>query len=195
MIRGGSPEAWELNPTNDGAREHGQLRRLLVVVVVILLSSVAGEATAGGGADRLKGVISLRFPGTEWVTREDLSAWMLEEPESNPILLDSRTEEEFAVSHIRGAVRVDPDVEAASLSHLARDNRIVVYCSVGYRSAAVARRLSRAGFSAVRNLQGGIFGWANQGLTVYRGDDPTNRVHPYNDVWGRFLDETFHTDE
>ena len=167
------------------------MRRRLIVAM-ILLSSLAGEATAGGGADRLKGLISLRFPGTNWVTRDELSQWMQEQPEQKLILLDSRPEEEFAVSHLQGAIQVNPDVEAASLGDLPRDARIVVYCSVGYRSAAVARRLSRAGFADVYNLRGGLFAWANDGLAIYRGDEPADQVHPYGGPWGKMLDERFH---
>jgi len=169
---------------------------LLSGYVFLLLVGASGPVMGepGVGADRLKGVISLRFPGTEWVAREDLANWM-GELDPPVVILDARREEEFAVSHLLHAVQVDPDVEAENLGDLPRDARIVVYCSVGYRSAAVAKRLSEAGYETVYNLEGGIFGWANHGLAVYRGENPVASVHPYNRTWGKLLDEKFHPEK
>jgi len=48
------------------------------------------------------------------------------------------------------------------LGELTRDSEIVVYCHVGIRSASAVRLLRQAGFSNVRNLQGGIDEWARQ---------------------------------
>jgi rhodanese-related sulfurtransferase len=173
------------------------LGQAILVLAVLSIVGVAGETMGEqrGGADRLKGWISLRFPGIEWVTRDELSRWMQEQSGPRLILLDTRSVEEFAVSHLLDAVQVDPDIESTGLAHLARDARIVVYCSVGYRSGAVARRLSRAGFASVYNLEGGIFEWANQGGTVYRDGKPVDRVHPYDNTWGRLLDEKYRLEE
>jgi len=173
---------------------HQQLDRILAFVATLLMASSAVEANAESksGVDRLKTAISIRYPGTEWVAREALSQWLQGDTDSPVVLLDSRSEEEFAISHLSGALRVDPEVEAKSLSHLEPNARVVVYCSVGYRSAAVARRLTRAGFETVYNLEGGIFGWANDGRAVYQGQERAAKVHPYNSTWGRLLDERFH---
>lgn len=150
------------------------------------------------GADRLKSLISLRFPGVRWIDRDRLAAWLGEEGGIDVVLLDVRTEEEFAVSHLPGAMRLDPDLEEddlrrlAPVASLARDATIVTYCSVGYRSAAAARQLARAGFGNVFNLEGGIFGWANSGRAVHRDGKPVAEVHPYDAVWGRLLDARLH---
>ena len=164
------------------------------VLLALHLVGISGETMAegAGGADRLKSVISFRYPGTEWVARESLSRWMLDESASPFILLDTRSPEEYDVSHLSQALRVAPDVEASSLSHIPHSTRIVVYCSVGYRSAAVARRLSKAGFESVYNLVGGIFGWTNDGRPVYRGELPASTVHPYDRIWGKMLDGKYH---
>ena len=58
---------------------------------------------------------------------------------------------------------------------------------MGYRSALIASRLGHAGYRNVRNLEGGIFAWANRGLPVVRGDRVVHDVHPYDDTWGRML--------
>ncbi len=153
--------------------------------------SFAGVAEAGGAA-QLRPWISLRFPGVEWLGAGELAAWMKRPPSAGLVLLDARSREEFEVSSLAGARRVDPDAEAADLDDLSDRARIVVYCSVGYRSAAVASRLRRAGFEQVYNLEGGIFEWANQGRPVYRGQEPVEEVHPYDRAWGRLLDARLH---
>jgi predicted sulfurtransferase len=38
-----------------------------------------------------------------------------------------------------------------------------VYCTVGFESAPIARRLIAQGYNRVQYLEGGIFFWANQG--------------------------------
>ena len=108
-----------------------------------------------------------------------------------PLLLDARTAEEYAVSHLPGARRVDPDATAAeladALADVDRQRPVVVYCAVGVRSAKVARRLGEAGFGEVANLEGSIFRWANEGRPVVRDGREVTEVHPYDAVWGRLL--------
>ena len=114
------------------------------------------------------------------------------------VLLDARGPDEYAVSHLPGARRVDPDADAAALgSALADVDRrrpVVVYCSVGARSAAVARRLRKAGFERVENLRGSIFRWANEGRPVVRDGEVVGEVHPFDAVWGRLLDPEHRAD-
>lgn len=40
-----------------------------------------------------------------------------------------------------------------------RDEEIIVYCRSGRRSAAVQHQLLQAGFTTVRNLEGGMLEW------------------------------------
>lgn len=135
----------------------------------------------------LRPFISARFPEVEWVDTETLAAWIDGESPIEPVILDVRSDGEFAVSHLAGAVRVDPNAaELRSLS-IPTDAIVVVYCSVGYRSGAIAERLSAAGIDDVYNLTGGIFAWANEGRSLVRDGAPVDRVHPYGAIWGLFL--------
>jgi rhodanese-related sulfurtransferase len=135
----------------------------------------------------LKPAIAARFPHVQWVDSETLSGWVKRVPEKQPMLLDVRTEAEFEVSHIRGAHRVDPDDPKIESLHIAPEATVVVYCSVGYRSAAIVEQIQRAGVRTVYNLEGGIFAWANQGRPVYRENARAELVHPYDELWGRLL--------
>ena len=50
----------------------------------------------------------------------------------------------------------------ARTGELNKGEEIVVYCHVGVRSTQAVSFLRRAGFSNVRNLQGGIDDWAHE---------------------------------
>ena len=130
--------------------------------------------------------IRAEFPGVEQLQAKELDAWL--ESGEAPLLLDVREEAEYRVSHLRGAVRVDPASEPALPPGIARDTPIVTYCSVGYRSSAVAERLEEQGYTRVWNLEGSIFEWANQGLPVVRGGEEVRQVHPYSREWEPLLD-------
>ena len=149
----------------------------------IALLLLAASAASAQSPESLRIVIAARYPDIQWVERATLAAW-LREPQP-PLLLDARQESEFAVSHLRGARRIDPDHPRSD--GLPRDRRIVVHCSVGARSGAVADALRRAGLRDVFNLEGGLFGWANAGLPVHRGEREVRAVHPYDAAWGRML--------
>ena len=110
-----------------------------------------------------------------------------------PILLDVRSPEEFAVSRLPGAIRVDDDaidtevLETIGPAIKGRD--IIFYCSVGVRSTRLAHRiratLVNRGAGAIANLSGGIFGWHNAGRRLVGPDGKTTDfLHPYDEEWG-----------
>ncbi len=108
--------------------------------------------------------------------------------EKKYMLLDIREAAEFRVSHLHNAILAsDANVAMAVLKHTPKDTPIIVYCSVGYRSSAVAEKLQTAGFKDVKNLKGGIFHWANNNRPVYQGKQLTNKVHPYDRYWSALL--------
>ena len=97
-----------------------------------------------------------------------------------------------AVSHLDGARRIDPEHPSArEIRALDRGARVVVYCSVGFRSAIIESWLHEQGFDDVYNLAGGLFEWANEGRPMIDGEgQSTDLVHPYDATWGRFLEES-----
>ncbi|GET37884.1 rhodanese-like domain-containing protein [Microseira wollei] len=136
----------------------------------------------------LKHLITRKFPDVEWITPEALAKWLQNPAKIQPVLLDARSEAEYEVSHLWHAKRIDPDSpDLLALAEVSFQTPIVVYCSVGYRSAAVASRLLQAGFSRVYNLEGSIFQWVNEGHAVYKYEQNTQGVHPYNWLWGKLL--------
>ena len=133
-------------------------------------------------------VVRDRFPDVPHLTPRVLAAWLTDGTRPAPLLLDARSEEEFAVSHLAGAQRIDPAADSAALQSVAATGHpIVVYCSAGYRGSQVARRLREAGATDVANLEGGIFAWANEGFEVVRNEKPVREVHPFRRMFARLL--------
>jgi rhodanese-related sulfurtransferase len=137
----------------------------------------------------LKPVIAARFPSVRWIDTKTLAQLLTRPPEARPVLLDVRTKDEFATSQLQGARRADPQGGNLEALGIPEDATVVLYCSLGYRSAALAQKLSEAGIDEVYNLQGGIFAWANEGRPVYAEEGRAQQVHPYDHFWGRFLRE------
>lgn len=104
-------------------------------------------------------------------------------------ILDTRLPNEYAVSHLPQAQLVnykDPDWEA--LEQLDKQQKILVYCSVGYRSERIGEGLLERGFTQVYNLHGGIFEWVNQGRMVVGDTGQTvAAVHGYAPRWGQWV--------
>lgn len=76
-------------------------------------------------------------------------------------ILDVRTHEEFAESHLKGAIQVDvfnPNFLAEAESKLQKERPVAVYCRSGRRSATAAKQLSAKGYQVI-NLEGGILAW------------------------------------
>jgi rhodanese-related sulfurtransferase len=114
----------------------------------------------------------------------------------SPILLDAREAEEYVVSHIPGAIRIDPDASAEDVTRVLagriEGRKIVVYCSVGVRSSRLIQRLDgplfAAGARKIVNLRGGIFRWHNSNLPLTNASGPADHVHPFSNYWSRYLE-------
>lgn len=105
------------------------------------------------------------------------------------LFLDARESKEFEISHIRDARWVGYDTfDWERLEGIPKDRPIVVYCSVGYRSEKITRRLQKRGYSQVYNLYGGIFEWVNRGKPIVDDQGSTQNVHAYDAFWGRWLE-------
>ena len=106
----------------------------------------------------------------------------------NPIFLDAREEEEYAVSHLPGALLLGYDSpNYGVLDAIAKDRPLVVYCTVGYRSDKMVSQLQDRGFTQVYNLYGSLYAWSLFGLPlVDPAGEVTDRVHTYNRKWSRY---------
>lgn len=196
----------------------GQVRHVWPVVGCgwLLLAMLCASACHQPGASDTPGVVAdltgmkqtirARFPGVRQVSTSELAGW-LQQP-NKPLLLDARAPAEYAVSHLPNARLAATEEQAlAILQAEPRDRLVVAYCSVGYRSSALAEQLQRRGYTNVYNLEGSIFEWANEGRPLFRtrvatpslagsgakvepapqGEQPAKQVHPYDARWGVYL--------
>ena len=79
------------------------------------------------------------------------------------MLLDVRTDDEWAGGRIAGSVHIPMDQLIQRIDEV--DDRVVCVCAVGARSARVAQFLNAQGREAV-NLDGGLYAWEGSGLPV-----------------------------
>jgi rhodanese-related sulfurtransferase len=174
------------------------MRRLLKIVsVLILFATFVGAAVllvAGRSIafEILQRRTTEKFPEVRWIGTGDLAHWQEDTIRMQPVLLDARTQAEFDVSHLKGALRIDPyRPSLVPLAGFPRDTPIVVYSSAGYRGARVASWLAKAGYPNAQNLGSSLFQWANEGRPLFRGDRPTAVVHPYDGRWGWLLERDY----
>ena len=98
------------------------------------------------------------------ITAEEAKKIM--DTESEYVILDVRTEEEFAQGHIPGAILI-PDYEIreeAESSLPDKDALILVYCRSGRRSKNAAETLAELGYTNIREF-GGILDWPYETVT------------------------------
>ena len=88
--------------------------------------------------------------------------------ENSPIIIDVRTQEEFAAGYIAGATLID--ISSAgfvdAISALDRSATYFVYCRSGNRSATATSTMVELGFTSVIELDGGIVSWAAAGNDI-----------------------------
>lgn len=171
--------------------------RLFRQVLLLAIAIIAGLSHAANAQISPLPVIDqelrANFPEVGGITAAELQTLL--NGEEQPIILDVREAEEFAVSHLQGAVRIDPDAGLDDVLQAIgpdlKGRAIIVYCSVGVRSTQLAARvyegLKSRGANRVANLSEGIFGWHNAKRPLTRGAQATSYVHPYDALWGLLL--------
>lgn len=78
----------------------------------------------------------------------------------NVIILDVRTQEEYDVGHISGAIRLESADFAAQAATVLpdKDATILVYCRSGKRSKVASEMLVKLGYTGIYDI-GGIIDW------------------------------------
>jgi rhodanese-related sulfurtransferase len=93
---------------------------------------------------------------------------LLKDPSAQ--LVDVRTKDEFAVSHLKDAQNIcvtDNDFKQ-KVAFLDRSKPVYVYCKKGGRSAQASKILKQMGFTKILDLQGGITNWEQQQLSTQK---------------------------
>lgn len=120
--------------------------------------------------------IAADFPKVPVLTPDELSTLL---DSTHVVLVDAREQREREVSIIPGAIA--REAFEAIRSEFA-DRRVVVYCTIGQRSAEYVEQLREAGIDAW-NLEGSIVAWTHTGGELVDKDGPTRRLHVYGARW------------
>jgi sodium/bile acid cotransporter 7 len=159
-------------------------KRLVLTAISLLVaaSAAASPAIAASDAELAAAVRAMYaeyrrgFVDVPEVSPDSLFVWM---KSPSTVLVDVRSDDERDISIIPGAIAWR-DYEAHSDSY--DGLRIVLYCTIGYRSAEHAARLRAQGVNA-HNLMAGILGWVHAGGTVEHDGESIHVVHVYGPRW------------
>ena len=123
------------------------MKHILIAAAVVLILSLA-----------LIGCNSDSKSTYEQITPAEAKALM--DSEEGYVILDVRTEEEFAAGHIAGAILI-PDYEVGDKAESIltdKEQLILVYCRSGRRSKSAANELATLGYTNIKEF-GGIIDW------------------------------------
>ncbi len=85
------------------------------------------------------------------------------------VVVDIRNQDEFRKGHIVGAKHLaESQIDKGVLTAIEKfkDSPIIVVCATGMRSGSAAGKLSKAGFTKVFNLRGGVADWKTANLPL-----------------------------
>ena len=119
------------------------------LIIMLLISLSLFGMTACDGGDNVT---------YEQITAEQAKEIM--DTEQDYIIIDARTEEEFAEGHIENAILI-PEYEIKDRAEKElpdKDALILVYCRSGRRSKIASEELVKLGYTNVKEF-GGIIDW------------------------------------
>ena len=127
------------------------MKKLKGLIIMLLISLSLFGMTA---CDDANGKVSTY----EQITAEQAKTIM--DTEKDYIIIDARTEEEFAEGHIANAILI-PEYEITSRAEKElpdKEQLILVYCRSGRRSKIASEELVKLGYTNVKEF-GGIIDW------------------------------------
>lgn len=139
--------------------------RFYLLLCALLLSSCAnGQSSNSDTTDKTASAVETPSAATNI----DVNTAQQTLKESQVVLLDVRTAEEFAQGHIPGAQNIDflGSNFAEEVKKLDPQQHYVVYCASGNRSQKASQQMTDLGFTQVQNVLGGFQAWQSQNLPV-----------------------------
>jgi rhodanese-related sulfurtransferase len=106
---------------------------------------------------------SLQTNNLQTIDAHTLKQWL---DQQTAIAVDVREANEYAEGHIPSATLVPLSSFDASKLPSPQNQKVVLYCRSGKRSAMAAQKLFNDGYQEVIHLGNGIIGWAEAGYPV-----------------------------
>ncbi|MBL8096433.1 MAG: rhodanese-like domain-containing protein [Anaerolineales bacterium] len=91
------------------------------------------------------------------------------ERDQGAFILDVRTQEEWDAGHIPNATLIPLDQLQARAAEVPQDQRVVIVCRSGNRSAQARDILKQSGWTLVTSMAGGLNQWAAAGYDIVTG--------------------------
>ena len=91
------------------------------------------------------------------------------ERDQGAFILDVRTQEEWDAGHIPDATLIPLDQLQARAAEVPQDQRVVIVCRSGNRSAQARDILKQSGWTLVTSMAGGLNQWAAAGYDIVTG--------------------------
>jgi len=95
----------------------------------------------------------------------ELNGW-LETGEQSLRVIDVRQHAEIAAGTVPKAEAMPMHTIPLRVNELNKDEKLVLVCRSGARSAQACAFLQQQGYDQVYNLRGGMMGWAGSGLPI-----------------------------
>lgn len=158
-----------------------KLLRILLFPFILLSMSASGQVRNKAYNKLLNRLLSHSV--------DEISVVEASQLKENVIFLDARELKEYKVSHLENALLVGYDhFDINTVRNIPKDQKIIVYCAVGYRSEKITEKLIKAGYMNASNLYGGIFEWKNEGYQAYDSTGVTEKTHVFSKKWGNWLE-------
>lgn len=161
-----------------------QLKSIAIILYVVLLSRAlncfaAPAITDAEKKQRIEAMIA-QFESRFSVPQIDATTAIKMMPDTAVLFLDAREDKEIAVSRIPGSIsKREFEQNPAQF----KSRKIIVYCTIGYRSAAYATQWNKRGYT-MQNLRGSLLLWTHaQGALVDAKGAATSQVHVYGRDW------------
>ena len=90
------------------------------------------------------------------------------ENDTDGVMLDVRTTEEFESNRIPRSINIDfynPEIFMQEVGKLDKDKSYYIYCRTGVRSANSCHLMKELGFAKTYNLIGGIVDWNGETIS------------------------------
>jgi len=98
------------------------------------------------------------------ISQDELQTLM--NSETKPLLIDVRSEDEYAEGHIAGAINIPYKELEQRLLELSgvKDRQIILYCRSGRRAGIAKETLQQNGFTQLDHLSGDYIAWHEKKL-------------------------------
>jgi phage shock protein E len=138
---------------------------LAISVLALALAGCSASPAAAPATPATAAEASVAMSDTPQTISADQYNDQFVATDTEHLLVDVRTPEEFSSGHIAGAVNIPVQELPQRLGEVATEQPVVLYCRSGNRSAQAATILDQAGYSGVYDL-GGIGDWQSAGYPV-----------------------------